>query len=94
MVIGRKTRLVRNDDTHQAELAQGQLALLSVTRGEYYGVEGPAALIWELLASEMSIEEICGEVMKSYDVSEEQCLPDTIAFVSDLLSERLVRVCE
>ena len=94
MAIVRETRLVRNDGTHQADLAPGQIALLSIARGEYYGLEGPAALIWDLLASEISINDICGQVMKSYAVPEEQCLPDTIAFVSELLDEDLVRVCE
>jgi hypothetical protein len=94
MAIGRDTRLVRDDGVHQAELGPGQIALLGVAQGEYYGVDGPAALIWELLASEISVGAICDEVMKAYDVSEEQCLPDTIAFISELLSEKLVRVCD
>lgn len=94
MTVGRNTKLVRNDGIHQAELGHSQLALLSIAQGQYYGVDGSAALIWELLASEISVSTICIELAKNYEVSEDQCLSDTIAFVSELLSENLIRVCD
>lgn len=94
MAITVETRLVRTADIHQAQLGPEQIALLSSPRGEYYGVEGPAALIWQLLETEMPLGTICDQIMQEYDVEESACVSDTIAFVAELVAEDLVRIVD
>ena len=92
MAISLKTRLVRNTDVHQASIGADQFALLNLNGGEYYGVEGSAAHIWVLLENEISVEAICDRLAAEFDLERNACEADTVAFLADLVAEKLVKI--
>lgn len=83
---------VRNQDVLQAKLAADEIALLSVNQAKYFGLDGPAARIWELLSSPHSIDELCQELEREFEVSQEQCLRDTEGFITELLDASLIKL--
>lgn len=84
------TRVTRARGTVVAGLGSGKAALLGGDMSNYYGVEGPGLRIWELLAAETSIGDICGRLVEEYDVERADCERETIAFIAGLVAEALV----
>ena len=86
------TRIIRNKDVLQANLQAESIALLKVGGMDYYGLDGPAARIWQLLESEQTVDSICSVLTTEFDVSMDVCLHDTLELLRSLLSENLVTV--
>jgi hypothetical protein len=68
----------------------GELVMMGLDQGEYFGMRGVAASIWEHLAEPRTLDELCGLVSQEYDTTSTACRPDVEAFVDDLLTRRLV----
>ena len=68
----------------------GELVMMGLDQGEYFGMRGVAASIWEHLAEPRSVAELCGLVSDEYDTTSSACRPDVEAFVDDLVTRRLV----
>jgi hypothetical protein len=72
----------------------GEVLLLGIEHGQYYGLRGTGALLWDLIQSPRQVGELCAAVRARYDVGEAQCAADVQAFLSDLLSHGLATVVE
>ncbi len=64
-----------------------ELVMMDPARGLYYALEGVAPMIWELLQSPRSVDELVTEVSRACDVPEKACRDDILAFIAEL--ERL-----
>ncbi len=87
-------RYVRSKAVMCASLGEDDLALLSPTQGKYYGLDGPASRIWELLAEPRTLKTICEVLTQEFEVSAEQCRRESHEFLASLLAEKLVVVVE
>ena len=87
-------RLVRNPDVLQASLGESELALLSAKASQYFGLEGPASAIWNLLEKEQTLQGLCEVLTDSYDVPADVCARDAAAFVAELIEHDLVRIVD
>lgn len=88
--INSETLLCRAVELPQAELGPDDTVLLDADHGVYYGLEGPARTIWDLLASNLTYGEICERLLERYDVDADTCRTDTLAFVRQLIENGLV----
>ena len=70
----------------------GDLVMMSIEAGAYFGVGGIGPRLWELLAEPVTIDEMVAAICAEYDVDAETCRPDIQAFVDDLAGNKLVRV--
>jgi len=70
----------------------GDLVMMSIERGEYYGITGVGSRIWELLATPITVADIVRVICVEYDVEEAQCQADTQAFVEELIKLGLASV--
>jgi hypothetical protein len=52
---------------------EGEMVLLDVESGTYFGLNGVGADIWRFIGEERSVEEIERHLMSSYDVEPEVC---------------------
>lgn len=68
----------------------GELVMMGLDQGEYFGMRGVAASIWEHLEEPRTVEELCGLVSEEYATTAIACRPDVEAFVDDLLARKLV----
>lgn len=93
ITIAPDTVLARGRDHVEAEMA-GQTVMMSVARGNYYALEGSARRIWELLAEPRRAGEIVEILVSEYDVDRETCARETMAFLTTLLAEGLLREAE
>ena len=83
------TRYTRRPGLNAVEM-DGELVMMGLEQGEYFGMRGVAASIWQHLDEPRTLDELCGLVSQEYDTTSTACRPDVEAFVDDLLTRRLV----
>jgi len=81
----------RNDDIIQAEI-DGEIVMMSVDNGEYYGLDTVASRIWEMIEAPLSVSAICEQLVGEYDVTEETCLNDVLGFLKDMFENKVILI--
>jgi hypothetical protein len=91
--IGLHSRIKRAADLVSADL-DGEIALMSVAAGKYYGLEPIGSRIWALLEATRSVSEICTILVSEFEVDRERCERELLAFLNDLAKENLIKVVD
>jgi hypothetical protein len=84
------TRLQRNPDLVATEM-DGDLVMLHVDRGQYFGVGRVGRHVWEMLAAPRDVAALCAGVEAEFDVDAPRCRADMLEFVADLLDKDVLR---
>lgn len=90
MVINKNTVIEKREDIVTADL-DGNAVMMSIENGKYYGMDEIATAIWKSMEHPVSVEQLVHILMDEFDVSEEQCLTDVIAFLTKLCNENLIK---
>ena len=88
--LDQSMRYVRNARILAADLSADEKALLSAERGKYYGLNSPAARIWDLLAAPATLHELCDVLRSEFDVEAAECSRDTAELVAEMVAEGLL----
>lgn len=91
MHFGAEARLSRVQNLISTELDQ-ETVLMSIDAGAYYGLEGPARSIWEILETPCTFSTLVARLVKEYAVSPETCAGDVEGFLEKMEREGLLRV--
>ena len=91
-LIAPATLIVRNPDMIAAEM-DGDLVMMSIERGEYFGIGGVGTLAWELLTEPTTVDRLCPAVCEEFDVDAATCREDLLRFADELLTLGLVHIC-
>ena len=70
----------------------GELVVLDLKSGFYYGLDTVGAQVWSLIEHPMSIAAIRDAIMAEYDVPADVCEQDIRAFVDKMQAAGLVEV--
>jgi hypothetical protein len=81
----------RNSDVIAAEADQ-DLVMVNVTNGFYYGIADVAREIWEAIEHPRKVSDLIDHLTETYSVDRSKCEQDTLAFLEDLRTERLLQV--
>ncbi len=68
----------------------GELVMLDVESGMYFGIDGCGVRMWELLAEPITPHAIGGRIADEFDVAPEQAREDALAFCVRLHDAKLV----
>jgi hypothetical protein len=68
----------------------GEVVMLSVENSEYYGMDKVGSRIWELLEQPIHFRKLVATLMEEYEVTEQQCLEDTLSFLYKLQDKKLI----
>lgn len=85
------TTLASVSDQISCEIS-GEVVILSLRDGIYYGLNAVGAAVWEMLAEPRSVADLRDRLLERYDVGPEECERDLIALVDDLVRHDLVQV--
>ncbi|MCX5784503.1 MAG: PqqD family protein [Elusimicrobia bacterium] len=88
-----KKEFIRNTDILASPI-QEELVMFDVEAGKYFSLNGMAAVIWRHLGTPVTVEALCTELQKNFDVSAERCKQEVAAFVSELEAKGLIRTLE
>ena len=91
MRFGSEDKLSRVQNLLSTELDQ-ETVLMSIDAGAYYGLEGPARSIWEILETPLTFSALVDRLVEEYQVSPETCAADLERFLSEMEREGLLRV--
>lgn len=72
----------------------GEVVILELESGVYYGLNETGSLIWNLLQSGKSLVEIQELILSEYDIEPEQCTQYILKLVKKLAAKGLVKLPE
>ena len=84
-VLSRSPTLVHSE-------VDGEILMMSIDTGRYYGLGEVGASIWLLLDEPVSVRVVCDRLMDEYRIDRQRCEQEVLAFSQDLASEGLVVV--
>ena len=70
----------------------GEMVLLNIETGKYYGLDEVGARMWALLEEHGVLQAAFDAMLDEYDVSEEQLQADLIRLVDKLADHQLVMI--
>ena len=68
----------------------GEVVMMSVENGEYYGLNEIGSAIWDKIEKEIKVDELVKLLMEEYDVERSECEADTLEFLNEMLVKKLV----
>lgn len=86
------TSKIHRVSKHPFENAGEETVLLHNDTGSFYGFGPTGSKIWDILGTPLTIDEICAELRRDYDVSAELCLEHVSRFIDKLMEMKLVTV--
>jgi len=85
-----ETRSLVRRDTLFASQVDGETVIVSLETDSYYGFGKVGSRIWELLSAPTTVEALCRQLGEEYNVDPETCRQDTVAFLRQLLEQKLI----
>lgn len=89
--ICRETRLTRSKDVLELEVV-GDVIALDIKRGQCFGFNSTASVIWRALQHETSIAEICDLLLAEFEVEKGQCEAEVLRIVNEAHLGGLIKV--
>jgi hypothetical protein len=71
---------------------QGELVILDLKTGVYFGLDPIGTRIWHLLQAHQSLQKVLDSLVEEYEVTEGACAHDLLGFVAKMLERGLVEV--
>ena len=90
-LVSRDSTVVATRDQVSSDL-KGEVAILDLKAGVYYGLDDVGARVWKLLQEPKTVSEIRDVILQEYDVEAERCERDLLALLQRLADEGLVEV--
>ncbi|MFQ5678753.1 MAG: PqqD family peptide modification chaperone [Gemmatimonadota bacterium] len=87
--ISRDAR-VRAVSTQVSSDLGGEVVVLELGAGKYFGLDDVAARVWSLLQSPITVGELESALLAEYDVDARRCAEDLDAFLRELADRNLV----
>lgn len=77
-----------------ARSLSGELVLLHLENGTYYGLNHVGAYLWECVEqAPCSLAELTEKLQRQFDIEQAQASADVIALADQLVEEKLWEVC-
>jgi Coenzyme PQQ synthesis protein D (PqqD) len=69
-----------------------ETVLLDLAAGTYYGLDAVGARIWELMAGGHTLQAVCEQMLKEFEVSEPDISRDVLTLAQALLDKKLLAI--
>jgi len=70
----------------------GELAILNLKTGVYFGLNAVGARIWSLVNGSRSVREIRDVILEEYAVDVSQCERDLVRLLTELVRHNLIEI--
>lgn len=81
--------IIKNDYIDAVDI-DGEIAMMNIEKGKYYGFNDVASRIWEIIDKPINVKQIIEKLLCEYDVEEEVCKTTVINFLNHLYLEDLI----
>jgi hypothetical protein len=65
----------------------GEVVMMSVEQGSYYGLDKVGSRIWALIEQPMKVSALCDRLVEEYDVERAVCESAVLKFLDQLLEQ-------
>ena len=89
--IDRGSVVVAAEGQVSSDLA-GETVILDVKSGIYYGLNGVATRIWQLIQEPCAVREVYETLLQEFEIDAERCEHEVLALLQDLAFKRLIEV--
>jgi hypothetical protein len=86
--------IVRRNPKLIANQMDGEIVMMSIDNGEYYGLDEIGSRIWELLETPVRISDLIASLTEEFEVEKDECYNDTLEFLGDLKEKQLLIIGE
>jgi hypothetical protein len=86
------TTVVKRSDRQVACNLNGEVALLDLDKGLYFGLQEVGAHVWNALEKPRSVDEIHSEILAHFDVTPDVCRADLLKFLGDLQDAGMILI--
>jgi Coenzyme PQQ synthesis protein D (PqqD) len=83
--------IVASPNQVSSDLA-GEVVMLNLANGTYYGLDEVGAYIWNLIQEPRSVAAVRDAILEEYDVEPERCERDLLVLLGDLADNGLIGV--
>lgn len=83
--------LSREADKISTEL-EGETVILDLASGVYSGLDAVGTSVWNILEQPTTFSDLCRKIMEEYEVDADACRADLLAFVKELVANKLITV--
>jgi hypothetical protein len=90
-VVSGDSTVVAAKDQVSSDLG-GEVAILDLKAGVYYGLDAVGARIWSLIQEPRTVNEIRNILLEEYEVEPERCERDLLVLLQRLADEGIVEV--
>jgi len=84
-------RIARADDWLTARIGD-ELVMMSARLGTYLGLTEVGARVWELLATESDLDDICAALEREFEVTPDLCRSEVAEFVGQMADRGVVTI--
>ncbi|CAD6875579.1 PqqD family peptide modification chaperone [Methylomonas fluvii] len=67
-----------------------EMVLMSIDRGNYYGLDAIATDIWQRLEQPVAVSDLCAALVKEYDADTETISRDVLSLLEQFASEGFI----
>lgn len=71
---------------------EDEKVMMSIEKGQYFGLEPVGSRIWEMLETPVKVSAIIDALVGQYDVDRQTCERDVLAFLDELDEAGIVQV--
>lgn len=86
--------LIKIEDNFMTSEVDGEIVIMNPNSGEYFGLDEISSNIWKLIDSKKSFNDIVGELIKIYEVTEAKCKEDSRPIFIRLLQLKFLKFQE
>jgi hypothetical protein len=90
-MISLNTAVVAAQGQISADLG-GEIAILNLNNGVYYGLDIIGARIWELIQEPKFVLDLLNILLEEYEVEPDRCEREILALLEQLVVEKLIEV--
>lgn len=87
--INLHTVIQRNKEILASDL-DGEKVMMSIEKGEYYGLGKTGTFIWDNIEESIKIADLIKLIIEKYNVDKNQCFEDIAPFLKDLAEKELI----
>jgi hypothetical protein len=87
-----ETTIVKRSGRQVACTLNGEVALLDLDKGLYFGLQDVGAHVWNALQEPLSVDEIIATVLSHFDVGRQACRADVMTFLASLQEAGMIEV--
>ncbi len=88
-LISNQSIIQRNPELVSTNM-DGETVMMSIEKGEYFGLDSVGSRIWELIENPIEINKLVELLLEEFEVDRELCEADTFEFLNQLNAKKLL----